>query len=410
MAQVTTRKRPTSTGEIRWEYRFEGLPVHGKRRQISKGGYKTKKEADQAGNAAYKLYYDTGEVFRPAKVTYGDFVVKYLQETIYPGKSRSTIRGYENALAKILPALGDRPISTITPTQVLDVYNLARNDGYSNGILLKMRTILYKSFRQAVTLRYIIKDPCYNLDFPSSLKDPKAPVAMLPADLQAMIDCFPPEDYRRIILAIAVYTGARESEIGGLTMDDVDLENRTIRYDHQVQKIYGHENDGGLWSWDATKTKSSIRTNTIGDALVEEIKTALHFRDARKEALGNSYKIPVLDRKTGLITVHSPKAAGNPDALDLLCPKPDGSPCGHNVYGEIAKYLRRRGYEGFHLHTCRHSHVTILLDGGENPVEVAARVGHSKPTTTLNTYAHSTRPGQQHAADTFESAMVPKEE
>ena len=410
MAQVTTRKRPTLNGEIRWEYRFEGLPVGGKRRQISKGGYKTKKEADQAGNAAYKLYYDTGEVFRPAKVTYGDFVVKYLRENVYPGLARSTVSGYEHALDKILPALGDRPISTITPTQIIDVYNLARNDGYSNGVLLKMRTILHRTFSQAVSLRMILRDPTYNLDFAPSLQEPKEKYAALPAELQAMIDCFPHEDYRRIILAIAVYTGARESEVGGLTMGDIDLDAGIICYDHQIQKIYGHENEGGLWSWDPTKTKSSIRTVNIGPALVEEIRTALHYRDARREALGNSYKIPVLDRKTNLITCHTPKASGNPDALDLICPKPDGSPCGHNVYGEIAKFLRRRGYTSFSMHCTRHSHATILLDAGENPVEVAHRLGHARTTTTLNVYAHSQTAGQIHTAEAFESAMIPKEE
>lgn len=37
MAELNFRKRGT-----KWEYRFEGAKVDGKRKQISKGGFKTK--------------------------------------------------------------------------------------------------------------------------------------------------------------------------------------------------------------------------------------------------------------------------------------------------------------------------------------------------------------------------------
>jgi len=41
------------------------------------------------------------------------------------------------------------------------------------------------------------------------------------------------------------------------------------------------------------------------------------------------------------------------------------------------------------VHGMRHTTATLLLTGGEPVHEVAARLGHSKATEVLNTYAHA---------------------
>ena len=50
MAQINTRKR-----NGKWEYRFEIAGMDGKRKQKSKGGYRTKAEALKAGTQALNL-------------------------------------------------------------------------------------------------------------------------------------------------------------------------------------------------------------------------------------------------------------------------------------------------------------------------------------------------------------------
>jgi len=40
------------------------------------------------------------------------------------------------------------------------------------------------------------------------------------------------------------------------------------------------------------------------------------------------------------------------------------------------------------FHALRHFNASLLIDAGLTPVEVAARLGHSSPAFTLNTYAH----------------------
>ena len=63
MAEVTTRKRGN-----KWEYRFEAAKIGGKRNQITKSGFKTKKEALEAGVKALAEYNNTGVSFAPSEI------------------------------------------------------------------------------------------------------------------------------------------------------------------------------------------------------------------------------------------------------------------------------------------------------------------------------------------------------
>lgn len=54
MGELRTRKRGKT-----WEYSFEGAKIDGKRKPISKGGFRTKADALNAGIKA-KAEYDSG--------------------------------------------------------------------------------------------------------------------------------------------------------------------------------------------------------------------------------------------------------------------------------------------------------------------------------------------------------------
>lgn len=76
MANVSARKR----GKF-WEYRFESAKIDGKRRQITKGGYKTKKDALNAGNKALSEYNNSGLLFTPSEISVNDYLDEWLELT-----------------------------------------------------------------------------------------------------------------------------------------------------------------------------------------------------------------------------------------------------------------------------------------------------------------------------------------
>ena len=75
------------------------------------------------------------------------------------------------------------------------------------------------------------------------------------------------------------------------------------------------------------------------------------------------------------------------------------------------KIARRAGLDGYHLHSARHAHATLMLVQGVHPKIVSERLGHSKVGTTLDIYSHVV-PGLQEAAalrfdETMAMAMTP---
>jgi len=44
----------------------------------------------------------------------------------------------------------------------------------------------------------------------------------------------------------------------------------------------------------------------------------------------------------------------------------------------------------YNFHSLRHTHATILLEGGAVPKDIQERLGHSKIATTIDTYSHVT--------------------
>ena len=69
MGQINVRKR----GKV-YEYFFEGAKVNNKRTRITKSGFKTKAEAQEAGTVAYEKYIRTGAILKECQMSYYDYL------------------------------------------------------------------------------------------------------------------------------------------------------------------------------------------------------------------------------------------------------------------------------------------------------------------------------------------------
>ncbi len=70
------------------------------------------------------------------------------------------------------------------------------------------------------------------------------------------------------------------------------------------------------------------------------------------------------------------------------------------------KIARRAGLDGYHLHSARHAHATLMLRQGVHPKIVQERLGHAKVGTTLDIYSHVTPGLQEAAALHFEEGLA----
>ena len=81
MAEVTTRNRNKGkfykdgrAKPANWEWRFEMASVEGKRQQKTEGGFRTQKEAQQAGIKAYNQYMASGQIFKASSMSLADYL------------------------------------------------------------------------------------------------------------------------------------------------------------------------------------------------------------------------------------------------------------------------------------------------------------------------------------------------
>lgn len=152
-------------------------------------------------------------------------------------------------------------------------------------------------------------------------------------------------------IAAAIYTGARSSEIAGLTWDRVNFDKKTITIDRQWNTRSGKGHHG----FAKLKTKTSERTIPVPEQFLDEIKS---IRDSRDEFVFNSEQNNPLQASTMGYTLHHIL-----DECDINAP-------------------------GFHFHSLRHSHVALLLNKGVDIYAISKRLGHARFDITLNTYAY----------------------
>ena len=69
MSSIRIRKRGKS-----YEYCFDIGKINNKRKRITKSGFKTKIEAQEAGTVAYEEYIRTGVVVKDCQMSYHDYL------------------------------------------------------------------------------------------------------------------------------------------------------------------------------------------------------------------------------------------------------------------------------------------------------------------------------------------------
>lgn len=69
---------------------------------------------------------------------------------------------------------------------------------------------------------------------------------------------------------------------------------------------------------------------------------------------------------------------------------------------EIVRGIKETGVKRIRIHDLRHSHASLLVELGFQPLAIAERLGHEKIETTLNTYSHLYPNKQAELADRLE--------
>ncbi len=198
-------------------------------------------------------------------------------------------------------------------------------------------------------------------------------------EFNRIIKRFPKESNFYMPLQIAFHTGMRAAEVCGLTWDCIDLNEKKIK----VEKILLCKEKE--WIFGTPKTNTSQREIFIGKTLINILKK--HRKSQMENKL--KYRRYYTDN-------------------NFVCTRENGE----FITTDGLKYLSRVvNYElgiNFNFHSLRHTHATMLLESRANLKDIQNRLGHSKLSTTMDTYSHVTDKIKNDAVNILEKAINKK--
>ncbi len=401
MAQFSVRKLPSGN----WQYRFEAAKVDGKRRQISKGGFSTKAECTAAAIKAVSEYVNAGTVFVPSEVSFSDFLDKWVEAYCKVNLKPSSVTCYEKKIKNhIKPALGIYRLCSISTTVLQDFINAKFNDGYSMNSLTTMKGILNLSLDYAVKMKYIASNPMHSVRLPNPRATTEVPTRKKVKSLyteeqiEAIFKRFPKWHPCHLPFMLAYRCGLRVGEVFGLMVEDIDLDNKTLSVNRQIQ---WNETDR-VWRFSNPKF-DSFRTIGLDDEMCELLRDMLPWLNNSKAYYQELYTRLFIDSKNTLISVAPGQTV--PDdvvrEVHMLNKRDNGTYIQPRVMQHAFRVIHYDlNMPDLDFHSLRHTHATFLFEQGVPMPAIQKRLGHSNIDTTVQVYTnHSTELMEQQLLD-----------
>ena len=286
------------------------------------------------------------------------------------GVRKSTRAGYKtviNVLKK--DEFGGRKISDIRISDAKLWLIQMQNKGRGYSSIHTIRGVLRPAFQMAVDDDVLLKNP-FEFQLATVIINDSIRREAITKKQERDFLKFVKEDphfskyYEGIYILFK--TGMRISEFCGLTIHDIDMEERTIDINHQLQRLSDME-----YVIEQTKTNSGKRVLPMTPEVYECFKTILKKRKApKKEPMIGKYVGFLYLDKNGMpmVALHWQKY------FDHICTK----------YNSIYKVQMPK----ITPHVCRHTYCTNMALAGMNPKTLQYLMGHSEIGVTLDVYTH----------------------
>ena len=333
-----------------WYCLFYYRDWQGNKKKKQKRGFRTKKEALEWENN-YKLTANAN-----MDMTMGAFVEIYFRDKKGELKERSVKNKRYMIEAHILPYFKDRPMNSITPSDIIQWQNEMRTKGFAQTYLRMIQNQITALFNHASNIYGLGNNPCKKVK-----KMGKADADKLDFwtkdEYDKFISGMEEGDRYYTIFEVLFWTGCREGEMLALTKSDIDFARNQI----SISKTYYRAEGRDIIT--TPKTEQSARVIDIPQFLTQELKD-------------------YVDKLYGI---------SDDERIFPIVPEA--------VQHKLKRECEKSGVKKIRVHDLRHSHVAYLIHQGVEPLIIKERLGHRDIKMTLNTYDHLYPNQQRKVAD-----------
>ena len=410
MSSIRIRKRGKN-----YEYCFDIGKVNNKRKRITKSGFKTKAEAQEAGTVAYEEYIRTGIVVKECQMSYHDYLDFWYKNYCKINLKYTTQEAYKNIIEKYLkPSLGLYRLSAITSVTLHSFLNeLCSKYSFSRSYFKNILKVMKGTFRDATDVYGFIRyNPSLTLKLPKMEENSDFEKHLYTQDeIDKILTRFKDDDVFTCAFITSCFTGMRPGELCALTWEDVDFENKVINVRHSV--FDKKKNETGRWYIGTTKTKSGERQIHISPTLM---KALVNFKNKQMELrllYGKDYKhyhLEEVKNQYGKVLeyqiVENQSNILSIKPANMIFTRDNGKYCGTDIIKYPYKIIHDElGIENCRFYDLRGSYATIILRNGVEIRDVADVLGHKNIETTENYYISSTDETRKNVTDSYENAI-----
>ena len=361
-----------SDGKYQFKYHINGKPhfVYSWRLEPTDKLPTGKKPCLSLRELEKRIGFDIAAQLDPEgkNMTVTELVERYLStKTGVRPNTQTNYNFVKNLLEK--EQFSGRKISTIKTSDAKLFLVKLQQDGKGYSTVRSVRGVLRPAFQMAVDDDVLLKNP-FGFELATVVvNDSVTREAISKEDMRRFLKFVRDDNvyckYYETVY-ILFHTGMRISEFCGLTMNDIDLENKVINIDHQLLRFSDMR-----YSVEPTKTNAGTRKLPISDDVAMMFQAIIEDREKPRCER-------IIDGYTGFLYIDK-----------------DGYPLVAMHWEQRFNHMVKRYNEIYKLqlpnitpHICRHTYCSNMARSGMNPKTLQYLMGHSEIGVTMNTYTH----------------------
>lgn len=381
MSIIKYKAKKSKTGYL-YKVRIYRL-IDGKRHDFFKSGFKTHREAKQYETLMMQKKY-SGELTELLSASNKSFIdvfeewFKTYQDTV---ELTTSVRTDDLFRLHILPSLGEFKISKITPWQCQE---LITEKGKTFRNIKQIKSYISQIFEFAIKMKLISDNPVKGVVLPKREKIESQNYFSVQELHQFLKIVKEEEPYKNYALfRLLAYSGLRKGELYSLRWSDLDFDNQIL----SVSKNLGRINGKALEK--STKNKFSVRQIRLDQDTVDILS------EWKRQSLREKVKLMV-----------TPLNLGESYMFTFINRNGEEEPLYQDYINSILKrIIDKHSLKKITPHGFRHTHATLMIEIGIDPVNTAKRLGHASSQMTLDTYSYTTAVGEVKAINKFANYM-----